>query len=384
MIKIIGNILVFTMGCCIYLTATAQPNNEQININTATTSQKTFKDLDVKTNFEMGAFGFQEGQDESQLVFFSIRPKAHLPLSKSFGVRSDLQLNLTTGRAQSRFQNPNFNFFNMRELVAYYEPSTWINVKAGSVNQEKYFNNRMFIADRSFPGVAVASGLKNKTFAIRPNVQYAIPTSTSFESQRTEAEPLPSLRSVGLKAEWSPREWLHLDANINQFEFSQLPSVVAFQSNRLGNSVLGVDPSESFFRYGFAGLAQAYILTTRYSSRIQQEFQIGIIENTEAPSDRRRSQWVGTSLDIDFNDFAIKPNFASFYAESDSTPALYSAFEYGRNNRQGQSYGLDIQLKKMGCTIKAAWVQADLIEARPLQADLDIFNLYLEFNDVVL
>ena len=67
--------------------------------------------LEVKSDFQMGGFGFKEAQDESQLVQFSVRPKAKYQITDQFGVKADTQLNLTTGRSQTRFQNPNFNFF---------------------------------------------------------------------------------------------------------------------------------------------------------------------------------------------------------------------------------------------------------------------------------
>ncbi len=335
------------------------------------------------TDFSLGAIGFKEQQDESQLIQFSARPNGAYELTEEFGVRGDAQLNLTTGRSQSRFQNPNFSLVNILELSAYYEPAQFFRLSAGALSQA-HFNNRMLIGDRGFPGVMLKSGFANKKIKITPKVQYAIPTSTSFEDDRTEAEPLPTLTSVGIEADWQALKWLGLNANVNQFEFSDLPSVVAFQSSRLGNSVIGTDPSESQFRYQFAGLSQAYEIAVDYTPHLQQKFKIGIIDNAQAPSDRRRSQWLGTSVAMDFGDFAIIPEYAQFFAESDSVPALYSAFELGRSNREGASYGLEVNLKKLGVSIKSQFVDARLIEARPLQADMQIFNIALEFNDVTL
>lgn len=335
----------------------------------------------LSTDFALGGIGFKEFQDESQLVQFSVRPNGAYSLTETFEVRGDIQLNVLTGRSQSRFQNPNFNLINILELAVFYEPIPSLQISAGVINQD-HFNNRMLVADLGFPGVMLNSHFSISTFKITPKVQYAIPTSTSFESDRNEAEALPNLTSLGIEAEWLPTEWLRLDANVNQFEYSNLPSVVAFNSSRLGNSVIGTAPSETQFRYNFAGISQAYGIQMDYSKILYQSIDLRIVDNQIAPRDRQRSQWVGTSFSFDFGDFSLAPEYAQFFAESDSVPAFYSAFELGRSNRRGQSYGFEINLKKLGVSVDSQFVDARLIEARPSQADMQIFMIALEFNNV--
>lgn len=343
---------------------------------------KAEKKFNLLTDFYMGAFGFQEGQDDSQLIYLSARPYGSYFLTESFGVQGDIQLNLTTGRSQTRFQNPNFNSVNIRELVAHFKPGSYLGVKGGAINQN-FLGNPMLIADRGFPGVYVQSGYQSEVFSVLPKVQYSIPTSTSYESQRTEAEALPALKTFGLALEVKPLEWLQLSSDIHHFEYNQLPAVVAAQSNRFGNSVVGVD-SESSFRYQFEGLSQFYTLKTQYTSFLSQSFQVGMVDNFEAPQDRRRSQWVGTGFNWTTADFNISPSFASFFAESDSVPAIYSEFELGRNNRQGQMVRLAVEIKKWNLIIRSRYVESQLIEQRPLQADMKIFDLGLEFTNVFL
>ncbi len=380
--KIFYTISIFWFSCLLWpsLVLGQSPAAKNSKIYSQNSQSKKFN---FSTDFSMGAIGFKESQDESQLVLFSARPKVSYSLTKDFGVRGDAQLNLTTGRSQTRFQNPNFNFVNILEMVAYYEPASFFKFSAGSINQN-HFNNRMLIADRGFPGLVLKSGYENKKIRITPKAQYAIPTSTSFESDRTEAEALPSMTSYGVEADWKPFSWFNLQLNINQFQFNDLPSVVAFQSSRLGNSVIGTDPSESQFRYQFEGLSQSYAMKLKYSDLLSQEFNFAMADNSQAPSDRRRSQWASTNVSLDFGSFTVTPKFALFFAESDSVPSLYSDFSLGRNNRDGQYYGLEVNLKDIGVSIKANFVDARLIETRPLQADMQIFDIALEFNNVVL
>ena len=178
-----------------------------------------------------------------------------------------------------------------------------------------------------------------------------------------------------------PTKWALFKSNINQFQFQDLPSVVAFRSNRLGNSVIGTDPSESFFRYEFQGVSFVNELSLRYHKRLRQNFGVIVIDNQEAPTDRGRTQKLETSISIDFADVVITPKFARFYSESDSAPAFYSAFEYGGANREGEMIGLALNFKRLGVKVKAAVVQAREIEDDPLQNDVNTYSLALEFND---
>lgn len=357
--------------------------SQEQTLKTQKAKYPKFDKTDFALDFSLGGFSFKEAQDESQLIQLNVTPKFNLGVTQDFGVKGEANLNLTSGRSQSRFQNPNFNFINIQEAVAYYEPATFFYIEAGAVDQG-HFKNRLFIADRAFPGLQFKTGYKTGKWGFQPKAAYVIPSSTSFESDRTEAEELPTLTSFGVETFVKPLEWLKLTANVNSFEFAELPSVVAFNSGRFGNSVVGTDPSESFFRYQYKGFVQAYNFEIDYFSSLSQEFRIGLIENSEAPSDRRRSQVVGTDLSIKANQFVLKPGISLFYTESDAIPSLYGSFESGRANREGQAYRLELDLPKSGMKIKSSYIESNLIENRPLQADIQIFNLSLEFTDVIV
>lgn len=376
-------LLLFRLFLLVALSAFSAYSSQAQSLSIETSDSSSSKKLKLSSDFFMGGMAYNEAQDEAHMVSFSMRPKASLALTSSFGVRGDTQLNLTSGRSQSRFYNPNFNFINIQELVAYYHPSSYFQMEVGALNQASY-GSPLFISNRSFPGLRLRSRFGNKRFKLTPKAEYSIPTSTSLESQRTQAEKLPTLTSVGVEAEAQLLKSLSLQANINRFQFSQLPSIVAFDSSRFGNSVIGTDPSLSFFRYQFAGWVQSYSASYHYTPSLKQSWDIQIIENTEAPEDRRRSQSVGSQLEFDFTHVSLKPGYRVFYAESDSTPAIYSEFELGRNNRQGEQIDFTVHLKKLGVSMVARYTQATLIENRPLQSDMQIFNLALEFNNVAL
>ncbi len=342
-----------------------------------------FKRLKLQTDFSSVGFNYDEGQDESQVVLFSMRPRARLEFSDSAGFLLDAGLNLSSSRDQTRFQNPDQQLLNLREAAGYVQAGEAFKLKLGAISQD-HFDNDMLIARRGFPGLYVSTGFKSKRLMIRPKFQYAIPTSSSFEADRNEEEKVPGLRTYGLEAAVKPVKWLLMTANLNQFTFFNLPSIVAFRSNRLGNSVIGTDPSESLFRYQFEGTSYTGGMTLRYHKHVTQNLKAMVIENLEAPGDRRRSQSAYTSLTFDFRNFSITPKYERFFAESDSVPAFYSAFEYGGANRDGEMVGLDLHFKKLGVKVKAQYVQAREIEDLPLQNDVNIYSMHLEFSDDIL
>ena len=156
-------------------------------------SQSFFGKTSLQTDFNMSGISFSEGQDESQLVGLLVSPEALVRLSEDFTVSGNLELFLASSRTQTRYLNPSFNILNLMELVAIYHPIDYFNLVGGAINQEKVLNNRMLVANRSFPGVMMTSKVGNKKISATGKIQYAIPTSTSLESNRTETEELPSI-----------------------------------------------------------------------------------------------------------------------------------------------------------------------------------------------
>jgi hypothetical protein len=359
------------------------PPQSQIVLTPPQDEKPESSKLKMKTEFNSVGFNYDEGQDESQVVLFSIRPRGRVEFTNYFGFRFDVGVNLTSSRDQTRFQNPNLNFLNLRQASGYVKYKEHFDLRIGAISQD-HLDNPMLIAERGFPGAYLSTGLKTKYFLFRPKAMYAIPTSSSFENDRSEEEAVPSLTTYGVEASVKPVKWLLFKTNVNQFTFRDLPSVVAFRSNRLGNSVIGTDPSESFFRYEFLGVSYVNLLSLKYTKKFEQRFHSIFVDKQGAPSDRGRTQKLGTSWYFKFPSLTVRPAFVSFYSESDSVPAFYSEFLFGGANREGEGAALEVDFKRLGVKVKAQYVQAREIEDDPLQNDVNIYSLHLEFTDDIL
>lgn len=362
-----------------------QATPSQTQSTTTQTSKLGLKNLDIEyaeVNSFFSAFNFDEVQDRSQLVQLAIVPHIKLHLLKNLSFTGMGLIGLSTGRVQTRFDNPQFGSLNLNELILTYSPLENVDIEGGALNQN-HLNTSMLIQDRAFPGIQVKNKYKaGKNFEVQLKAQYSIPNSVSFESDRTEVEPLPSFLTQGFDFKWQALEWLKIRGDVHHFTFNNLPSVVAFQSGRLGNTAPGVHPSESFFEYGFDGFSQAYNFDFLVNKTFTPKLNIQMIYNTQAPSDRRQSQWTELGFDWFFKDFVISPSIAYFFADSDSVPALYSDVRLGRNNREGLSYKLRLHFKNSGFSVSANYIQANLIEARPFQNDLRTFEFMLELPSV--
>lgn len=344
-------------------------------------SHDLLKKTEAEIHSTFRAYSFDERQDKSQLVQLYLEPKLLMHITSDFKFRAKGSVSLSTARVQTRFEDPTFNTLNLNELVLSYEPSQWFHLEVGALDQNQ-LKSPMLVHERSFPGAMIKSHWVGERSSLQFKAQYSIPNSTSMESDRTKNEELPTFATQGVDWDWSPLSWARLSANVHHFTYNDLPSVVAYQSGRLGNEVIGVNASESYFAYGFDGFAQNLSLQFDIHERVKNNLKIQVVENLDAPSDRRRSQWTGLGFDFFFKDIVVSPEVAYFYAESDSVPALYSAVQLGRNNRQGMYYGLQVYFQNLGLRVSANYIKADVIERDPIQNDLNAFELLVELPSV--
>jgi hypothetical protein len=150
----------------------------------------------------------------------------------------------------------------------------------------------------------------------------------------------------------------------------------------MGNQVFGETQSESVFAFEFEGIAQSHELSWSYNSKLKQSLFGTIIENLEAPSDRRRAQMIKTELSYNFGDWSLMPNISYFFSESDSMPAVYADAALGGTNREGLSYGVKVNFEKLKFAVTAQYVDANLIELHPVQRDLDVIQIFIEVANV--
>ena len=361
--------------------AQTQPQNQPKTQPQFESQTQRSSRTELTTSYRTVGAQFDEGPDQSDFVQFALNLNLKHNLFSDLDIKGRGSLNLVSGRIQTRFENPNNEIVFLQELILHYHPMESFQIKAGAISQD-HFNAANFLFERAFPGVQLLSQKTWDKISVAFKGQYTIPNSTSLEFDRVGREETPTLSSAGLELNWKPIKNFKISSQWNYFSFQDLPSVVAFDSSRRGNQVFGETQSESVFAFEFTGLAQSHEILWSYNSKLKQSFSGVIVENMEAPSDRRRAQMIKTEFGYDFGDWVILPNASYFFSESDSIPAIYADAALGGTNREGFSYGVKANFKKLKFSVSAQYVDANLIEAHPVQRDLDVIQIFLEVANV--
>ena len=355
-------------------------------IASASTTKSNSEDPSSGSVWRRGAYSlglrarsltYKEGLEEAQLVQMSLSPKMDLNLASYFRIRGEAAINLNSASVQTRFKDPSAEVFALQEFVAIIEPRKQISLEVGAVNQA-HLSSDLLVDARAFPGALLRVGYVGKKLKLQGKLQSSIPTSASFESDRTELEETPSFQTQGVELYVRPLKWLEVKGQANIFQFENLPSKIAFESGRQGNTVNGDDVAESSFKYEFKGWNISYELEARLSKRVRTHVEFQLIENSEAPSGQGRSQLVGLGLPIDLSGVSVTPKVAYFFSEANSSPAYYNSALYGHNNREGMMGALRLDFKKLGFALDAQYVVANVINEDAVQDDMESISLSME------
>jgi hypothetical protein len=332
-------------------------------------------------NFSTKTANYSEGKDTASQVQFGFSPILKFEFSPSFVIDADTTMNLSSSRVQSRYNNQSNNNFILNELSMNYLPVDFAKLSLGALNQN-HLNSPFLVSGVSFPGIAARVEKKFTNFTIGYKGQNLIPTSTSLDSDRTDQEKMPGLVTQGVFANYKLKEAIQLGGQINLFNFSNLPSIVAFESKRLGNSVTGIASGDSHFENEFSGISASYYTNIKYNNSFEQNLSLSIVENGQTSSGNNRAQMIETNISYKTESINFIPGVGVFYAEPDVSPAYYNTGLLGHNNRQGLKYSLRTEFNKMNLAVEASYVDSKVINTSVYQDDLTSVELVMEMLNV--
>lgn len=338
--------------------------------------------ISYNLNFSTKAAGFSEGEDSASLVLFGISPSIKFKYGNEFYINADATLNLSSSRTQSRYTSYSDNNFVLNDLSLNYGPANFATLSLGSLSQS-HLESPFLVSSLSFPGAALKLERTGELLSVGLKAQTLIPTSNSLDSDRTEKEALPNLQTVGLYSHLRLTPFLAFGGQVNRYQFSNLPAVVAYESKRLGNTVTGIEVGDSRFATEFLGIAQSYYSSINYTNYLNQKISISIVENEKINKGSNRAQMIETSISYTLSSAVdLIPGVGFFYAESDVAPAYYNSSSLGHNNRQGQKYSFKAVFKKMNLSTQVSFVEARVINSSVYQNDLSSVELLMEMLNV--
>ena len=290
-----------------------------------------------------------------------------------------LRAKFESGRAQSFFGDIEpANAILVREAALKVTPLDPISLKVGVLDQD-WLDTRMFLYSQSFPG-ARAQGAFDifKNFHLGLASQYLIPTSQTLSARTMDREPSPHLVTHTVYGNYDLGVYF-LRASYNTFDYSVLPSQVAFDSQITGNSSRFIGgPNNSAFEFDFKGWFADIEAGVQLHPRVEFVALYNIIKNTAAPETFNDGHVIGVGTKVDFEDHIVKLSYENFFAESDVVPSFYSSWVYGKTNKEGQGVDLSVQFKKHNFRVRTQFYQADVINFNGLQEDQKYFFLGVE------
>lgn len=309
---------------------------------------------------------------EAQVAGTSLSLLASHRLSSELHVHLNASMRLENGSHKSldiaEFAPEQQVLLNSAEIS--YRPYTWIELKAGALNQE-HFKSPLFVESTAF--VAARETLKyvtgNNSFYV--SIQQAIPNNQNLSERLGSIDQgTPSLFTETLGHRFNG-DLFNSELAVTSFGFRNLSNSVAHQSRFMGNSVIGIGQDSAEFNYKYQGLNAQFELWMALPAQWSLALQGHWTKNRKAPESRSTAQWVGLSLNS--LQWSFKGQYLS--SESDASVAFYNNKILGHNNVEG--FGLGLEYRTGWGRLKLDTIQTSPIEHNIFQDDATIVMLEL-------
>ncbi len=315
----------------------------------------------------------------AQIGGFDLFTETKYQLLESLEARVFLRGKFEAGRSQSFFGDLEpANTILIREAAVRYTPADFFSIKAGVINQD-WLDMPLLVSRQSFPGVnAEISYNLTEDFKLGAISQYLVPTSQTLSPRTMDAEPNPQFTTQTLYLKWSQRD-ISAYVSGNLYQYDNLPSFVAFESQKRGNSLTQINgPNNSRFAYDFKGWFTTVGFNYRMNSLFEPLAYFNVIKNSEAPETYNDGRIIGLGSKLHTNNFIYSVFYENFFAESDVVPGFYNSWAYGNTNKKGNGFELGIQFKKKNFRVRAQYYEAKVLNADPLQQNQEYFYLGVE------
>jgi len=331
-------------------------------------------------SFETGFKGRKEGKDDGFASLLRFSSEFEMRLSPWLRLEASPYASYFSSRVQQRFDDDTYQTrlgLNYGHLTA--EPFSGLLFKAGAIPQAHLDNSQLVSKFRSFPGGLGEysfKGIKDTEVGLR--VQYVIPTSSSLNTQRESQEGLPTFVTETLFAKYSDSNW-DTQSQIGLFSWNQIPARVAFESSRAGNTPANADSeAETRLRYGYSGWYGSLESIYSFDNGLGSGLAFHRISNTEAPSSLADSQRISLVGIFSQPNFGVKVEVGTFFSEGDATLARYASSGYGNTNRKGEQIFAELDVKPYKFFLKGEYGQANELNQRTYQDDIQDFSVTVE------
>ena len=270
------------------------------------------------------------------------------------------------------------NRLDLEHALIQWTPKESILLQAGALNQKDALNRRALLSKGStFPALLQQFTFQYDNLEYGLTLEQAIPTSRTYSTKAVESEPTPSLFFEDLFFKYNFNNDSKFKLNIGYFAFYDLPSSVAEDSSVHGNLVGRLGPNDSYFLYPFQG----WSVRSSYIHNLVKDFAISLkyefVNNIKAPSNVAQANALTFKLCQcrELSETSYEVIF--FEQEQQAAPSYYLDDLFGYSNRIGWGLGAKHKFKKSDFYIGIQWVESQIIEITPEQADQRTIQIYL-------
>lgn len=306
----------------------------------------------------------------AQVAGFDLFADSKYQLLDRLEARAFLRMKFEAGRSQSFFGDiePS-NAILVREAAIRYYPTDHSEAKAGIISQD-WMGMPLLQYRQAFPGAFLKLGfapIENGELAVA--TEYAIPTSQTLSAQTVGKEATPVFKVETLMANYKTDEF-RVAATFNLYEYKNLSSVVAYESQKYGNSFVAINgPNNSQFDYPFKGYFTTLNGSIRLNSFIEPQAGLSVIKNQKAPATYNDGQLIEAGTNFYLTNHILRFEYQNFFTESDAVPSYYNSWAYGNTNKKGQGVELSIQFVKYNFKIRANYIEAKVLNPNTVQQD---------------
>lgn len=336
--------------------------------------------LELFWNARVYGEGASLATQSAQIGGSDINLKAKYTLMESLEARLFVRVKYESGRSQSFFGDlePNNGFF-AREAAVKYMPADFVDFKIGVIDQD-YLEMPLLVDRQSFPGanVDLHHTFSGQPITIGANAQWAVPTSQTLSSRTIEREATPNYETQLLYARYKDSTF---DAyqTVGRYSFKRLPSVVAWESAKYGNSTAFTQSeNNSAFAFGFDGWFTQTGLKYRLNSLLEPMAYMQVIKNEDAPETYNDGRVIGVGTNIHLTNHIVGVKVENFFIESDAVPGFYNSWGYGHTNKEGNGGELSIAFLKYKFRLRAQYYETKTLNFDSFQQNQQYFYLGVE------
>ena len=307
---------------------------------------------------------------QSQTATYGFKAKFRYKIMDNLELRSKANLAFQSGRTQDIFGDlePVSGIYLRRALLQWTPFGDWLKLDAGVISQ-RWLDNELFIrGGAGFPGARQYVKYKAKNYSVGFTAQQLIPTSATLSTQVAEKEATPTFNTQTLNGDVRLGKYNVGGAQFTLFQFANLPRVVAWESGKWGNNIVGgaVQDTNTRFRSNFGGWVSELWLEQKFTNNFSAQIGMDVIKNTQAEDSTGESQSIQLSAAYQSGQWVIAPSVNSYFIEPDAVPAFYNSSIYGHNNRIGTAYTLGVESKKWNTLFNISFIDSQILQENGL------------------